>query len=127
MKWSSSREKESSKFSSNTQNEDNKESELLVESLLPLASPPDINWISRHTKRKIATITLCSDKVNAQNKLKQVTQKFEKQADDLKQKSVRFMYVTTNLYEEKLRVKESEIEEQKIKNQRFWKKNVAST
>ena len=28
---------------------------------------------------------------------------------------MKFMYVTTNLYEEKLRVKESEIEEQKTK------------
>ena len=72
VKWSSSGEKESRKLSSNTQTEDNKESELLVKSLLSPA-PPDINQISRHTKRKIATITLCSDKVNAQNKLKQAT------------------------------------------------------
>ena len=71
------REKGSSKLLSSTQTEDNKESELLVESLLPPA-PPDINQISRHTKRKIATITLCSDKVNVQNKLKQITIFFEK-------------------------------------------------
>ena len=30
-----------------------------------------------------------------------------------------FMYVTINVYEEKLRVKKSEIEEQKLKNSRF--------
>ena len=52
VKWSSSGEKESRKLSSNTQTEDNKESELLVKSLLPPA-PPDINQISSHRKHKL--------------------------------------------------------------------------
>ena len=41
--------------------------------------------------------------------------KIEKKTDDLKQKYMRFMYVTANVYEETSHVKESEIEEQKTK------------